>query len=108
MMKFNLAFAITIITLSFSGCSSFHSKLRKTQIGMFKKQALRKFGEPVEKYRSKGRDHWVYETQKKAKKSSGEPLVYKHILIFEEGVLINNELKRSFNKKELSEFYGKP
>ena len=108
MMKFNFAFAIITITLCLCGCSSLHSKLRKTQIGMFKKQALRKFGEPVEKYRTKGRDHWVYETQKRAKKSSGEPLIYKHILVFEEGVLINNELKRSFNKKELSEFYDKP
>ena len=107
-MKFSFVFAISLFTLNLVGCSSLHSKLRKTQIGMFKKQALRKFGEPVEKHRSKGRDHWIYETQKKAKKSSGEPILYKHILIFEDGVVIDNKLERSFNRKELSEFYEKP
>lgn len=107
-MKFSFTFAIITILFSLTACSSLHSKLRKSQIGMFKKQALMKFGEPVEKYRTEGRDHWVYETQKKARNSSKELLVYQHILVFEEGVLIDNKIKRSFSAQELSEFYEKP
>lgn len=107
-MKFSFTFVIITALLSLSACSSLHSKLRKSQIGMFKKQALRKFGEPVEKYRTEGRDHWVYETQKRARNSNKELLVYQHILVFEEGVLIDNKIKRSFSEKELKDFYKKP
>ena len=86
-------------------CSSFHQKVRNTDIGMTKKQVLRKLSEPQEKYRTKGLDHWVYESSKKAKNKSQGRLIYKNILIFNEGVLIDSKFERSFTKKELSEFY---
>jgi hypothetical protein len=83
-----------------------HSKLRKVKMGMFKRQALSKFGEPLEKYRTDGKDHWVYETQKKAK-HKGEPIVYSHILIFKEGVMVDNTFRRTFTSEELESFYNK-
>ena len=103
-MKFSLKSAAILFTLSsLIGCSSLHSKLGKVKLGTFKRQALSKFGEPIEKYRSKGKDHWVYETQKRSKKR-GEPIIYKHILVFEEGQMINKKIRRTFTSKELEEF----
>ena len=103
-MKFSIKFAAIIFIFScLSGCSSTHSKLRNIRLGTFKRQALSRFGEPTEKYRTKGRDHWVYETHKKAKNSS-QVIVYKHTVIFEEGVLVDKKIQRSFTSKELEDF----
>jgi len=103
-MKFSIKFAVIIFIFScLCGCSSTHSKLKNIRLGTFKRQALSKFGEPTEKYRTKGRDHWVYETQKKAK-NSDQVIVYKHTIIFEEGVLMDKKIQRSFTSKELEDF----
>lgn len=87
------------------GCSSFHKKIQNAQIGLTKKQALKKFSEPQEKFRRKGQDHWIYETSKKAKDKSQGQIPYKYTLIFDDGVLINITFKRAFTNKELTEFY---
>ena len=96
--------ATLMVTFSLSACSSLHSKLRRLQIGMIKRQVLSKFGEPIEKGRSNGQDHWIYETQKRAKHSK-DSILYRHKLIFENGILIDNQVKRSFTTKELKNFY---
>lgn len=105
-MKFSIKFAAIILTLILCSCSSLHSKLKDVRLGMFKRQALSKFGEPVEKYRTDGKDHWVYETQKKSKQG-GEPMVYQHILVFDEGVVVDKKMKRTFTSEELGKFYKK-
>jgi len=103
-MKFSIKFAVIIFIFScLCGCSSTHTKLRNVRLGTFKRQALSKFGEPTEKYRTKGRDHWVYETQKKSKKGN-QLIIYKHTIVFEEGVLVDKNFTRSFTSKELEDF----
>lgn len=97
-----LVFAVSLIS-----CSSFNSKLQNAQLGLTKKQALKRFNEPQEKYRTKGMDHWVYEISKKATDKSQGHIAYKHILIFGEGVLVDMTFKRAFTNKELTEFYEK-
>jgi hypothetical protein len=103
-MYFYLKLFSIVLVLSFTGCTSFHTKLQNAQIGMTKREALRRFNEPLEKYRTKGRDHWVYETSKWAEDRSQGKIAYRHTLIFEEGVLIHVTFKREFTKKELVEF----
>ncbi len=95
---------ILLIALAISGCTSFHSKILKAPIGLTKKQTLKRFNVPQEKYRTKGLDHWVYETSKRAKDKSQGRIAYKHILIFNEGVLISTKFERAFTNKELQEF----
>jgi len=106
-MKFSIKFAAILFTFfTLSACASKHTRLRKLRPGVFKRQVLSKFGDPQEKYRSSGRDHWIYETQKRSKKVR-EPIIYQHTLVFEEGVLLNKKISRTFTSKELDEFYKK-
>ncbi|MGH1468619.1 MAG: hypothetical protein ACRBBP_07045 [Bdellovibrionales bacterium] len=93
-----------LIITALTGCASFHTKVSKARIGLTKKQTLKRFSEPQEKYRTKGLDHWVYETSKRAKDKSQGKIAYRHILIFNEGVLMGTKLERSFTNKELLEF----
>ncbi len=87
-------------------CTSFHNRIFNASIGMTKRDVLKRFNEPQEKYRTKGQDHWVYETSKKTFNKSQGRITYKHILVFNEGVLINTKFERSFTQKELTEFYS--
>lgn len=97
---------LVLVLLSMNlNCSSFHQKIRNADIGMTKRQVLRKFNEPQEKYRTRGLDHWVYESSKKAKDRSQGRIAYKNILVFDDGVLIDSKFERAFTKKELTEFY---
>lgn len=96
---------LLVFVLNLISCSSFHKSIQNAPLGMTKKQALKRFSEPQEKYRTKGMDHWVYETSKKAKNRSQGKVVYKHVLIFDEGLLVDTSFKRSFTNKELNEFY---
>ncbi len=99
---------IGVLLIAFANfrCTSFHTRISNASIGMTKKEVLRHFHEPQEKYRTKGQDHWVYETSKKALNKPHDPIVYKRILIFNEGILINITFERSFTKKELSDFHS--
>jgi|GEM_PF-2538432 len=105
-MNFSIKSAVIMLIFFLCSCSSLHSKLRSARLGLFKRQALSKFGEPVEKYRTDGKDHWVYETQKRSKHRN-EPIVYSHILVFKEGIMIDSKFKRTFTSKELEGFYNK-
>jgi len=105
-MKFSLKNAVIVFTFFLAGCSSMHNELRTVKVGTFKRQALSKFGEPHEKYRTQGLDHWIYETQKRSKKGN-EPLVYQHTLIFNEGIMVNKRFRRTFTSRELETYYNK-
>ncbi len=105
LLKTALSFiSFLLIITALTGCASFHTKVSKARIGLTKKQTLKRFSEPQEKYRTKGLDHWVYETSKRAKDKSQGKIAYRHILIFNEGVLMGTKLERSFTNKELLEF----
>ena len=99
-MRFTIIIAIFI---SISGCASKHKKLINLSIGLNKRQILTCFANPINTYRSKGMDHWVYESVKRAKNSS-EKLLYIHTLSFENGVLVKKSFKRTFTSKEIKEF----
>lgn len=94
-----ILFSLIIFIIS---CTSFHQKLDQTPVGLNKRQVLSQFGDPIEKYRKQGKDYWVFEALKKAKNK--EWLVYKHIFIFENGVLVDKTYTRSFTTEELKEF----
>lgn len=83
-------------------CTSFHKKLNRAPVGLNKRQILDQFGDPIEKYRKDGKDYWVFESQKKAKNK--EWLLYKHVFIFENGILIEKTFTRSFTTDEVKEF----
>ncbi len=98
---------LLLFIMVLTGCSSFHRAVQNAPLGMTKKQALKRFHEPQEKYRTKGMDHWIYESSKKAKNKSQGKIIYKNILIFDEGLLVDKTFKRSFTNKELKTFYEK-
>lgn len=86
-------------------CASHHKKLLEAPLGLTKNQALNRFGEPSEKYRKEGLDHWIYKSLRKAKSSKGK-ILYTHTLVFEEGTLQKSFFTRSFTRKELQMFYS--
>jgi hypothetical protein len=94
---------IIAIFVSISACASKHKRLMNLSVGLNKRQVLSRFADPIDTYRSKGMDHWVYESVKRAK-NSPEKLLYTHTLSFENGVLVNKEFKRSFTTQEMKEF----
>ena len=94
---------IIALFVSLSACASKHKRLMNVEIGTHKRQILSRFSDPLDTYRSEGKDQWVYESVAKAK-NSNETLVFMHIFSFQDGVLVNKQFKRTFTKQEILEF----
>ncbi len=96
---------LKIITVFFmlSGCTSMHKKLLDAPLGQTKRQVLYQFSNPVKKYHGKGQDVWFFESVTSSKVGA-EKILYTHIFTFEDNLMIKKTFKRSFTKKEISEF----
>lgn len=94
---------IIIVFFMLNACTSAHKKLLNAPIGLTKRQVLQKFANPVQTFRKKGMDVWVFESLSPSKKGR-EKILFNHIFTFEDGVMIKNSFRRSFTQKELLDF----
>jgi len=98
-----MRFKIIIVFFMLSACTSVHKKLLDAPLGQTKRQVLHQFSNPIKKYREKGQDVWFFESVARSKMGS-EKILYTHIFTFEDNLMIKKTFKRSFTKKEISEF----
>lgn len=95
---------IVIIILFFTSCATKSTLIDQLPLGMKRYDVIRKLGDPYNKYRSKGKEHLIYQTYKKPKDGSKGYIIFSHILIFEEGMLFKKTFERTFSDKEIREF----
>ncbi len=95
---------MAVITVFLNSCATKSTLISELPLGTKRRDVIQKLGDPYNKYRSKGKEHLVYQTYKKPKDGSKGYLTYSHILIFEEGALMKKTFERDFSDKEIQEF----